>query len=376
MHSLIRGAARLAVPLLLLSFLSFTVDAAAPLERGTPNRIHRSSGSGTRVLGAFPDATPVFHNGADLVCSDCHVTHASRSHAVDPGSTRPLSGTVYTGGANPNLLIAPDPLDLCLTCHDGQTFAPDVVGSDAAGLTQRSAGFFADPEVENPRGHDLGRGLMPAGGWDFCMRCHFSSTLQLKVTCVDCHNPHGNGVARNLQWASDPSGTPELGLFTNPAVSGLSRYESANVSFGTLDAPALREPSNICIDCHHVFSGGNYVDPDGDGIHNRHPAYDSERASTNRLDQGEAKGSSAPAHWNAGTGSGFGAIPRVRPIVANATSYAAGREINAHQNGVFCLSCHRAHGSNEPFSLVWPAPTSTTDGPGCDQCHDVIGSNP
>ena len=43
------------------------------------------------------------------------------------------------------------------------TFAPDVMGADANSLTERSAGFFGEPDVVNPTGHDLGRGLPERG---------------------------------------------------------------------------------------------------------------------------------------------------------------------------------------------------------------------
>lgn len=367
--------------LLALSFAS-PHDLLA-FDRANPPRLHaggtpRGGGlAARRPSSAFPDAEPRYHNGAELACSDCHIPHASQAHAHDAPGSGPLASVPFTGVPNPHILRSSDPLDLCLSCHDGQTFAPDVVGADANGLRQRSAGHFDAPLVANPRGHDLARGLPRGGGYDYCYRCHFSSGTQKQVTCIDCHNPHGNGRARNLQWTSDPASTPDLGLFVDPAATGLARYESENVAFGTLNSATLREASNICLDCHHVFSGGYYVDPDGDGIHSRHPAYESERSSTNRIAQGAAKGSTAPAHWNAGVGSGFGATPRVRPMTSGATSYAAGRVVDANANGVFCLSCHRAHGSDQPFGLVFPA-YSGAAAPGCDQCHKIadVGGGP
>jgi hypothetical protein len=271
--------------------------------------------------------------------------------------------------ANPS----PTPLDLCLSCHDGHTFAPDVVGVDANGLVQRSGGHFAGPEEPNPRGHDLGRAL-PTGG-DLCLRCHFSSGDQEKVTCVDCHDPHGNGVARNLQWASWPEATPDLGLFVNPSAAGMARYEAGNVSYGTLDGDVLREPTSMCIDCHHVFSGSSYLDGDGDGIHERHPSYDSERGSPNSIDQGQGDGGSDPDHWTGGSGSGFWTTPRLRFVVSGATDYTAAREVDAHTNGVLCLTCHRAHGSSQAFGIGWQLQNGYS-APGCDQCHKIADVPP
>ncbi|MBI5867730.1 MAG: hypothetical protein HZB43_05480 [candidate division Zixibacteria bacterium] len=320
-----------------------------------------------KMAAGVSSFAPTYHNGVTLRCSDCHAMHESRQHPVDGDPLSDPFGPYpqnYNGGKS--LLKAPDPVDLCLTCHDNQTGIPDVMTADANGLTERSAGFFAPVGTRNPRGHSLDRGQSLEGS-DLCNRCHFNGMADASVSCIDCHNPHGNNKSRNLQWASWPGGEPEFGMFEAASATGLQRYEAANIGFGT-DAATVFEVTNMCIDCHHVYSGDWNIDPDGDGIHNRHPSSEAEWGSTNNIAQGAAEGTTVPAHWVAGTGVGFQETPRLRFVNNPALNFVDATEIDPAKNGVFCLSCHRAHGGENSFSLRWN-PVGTFSGEGCDQCH-------
>jgi hypothetical protein len=245
---------------------------------------------GPQALGALAPASsyspPVFHNGDTMECPQCHTMHASLQHPHDgEPSPDPFGAFPQSFTPTSKLLKETDPVTLCLTCHDGQAGTPDVLKSDTNGLTERSAGYFGDVGEANFRGHKLEVGLDTGPGFGLCLRCHFGGTFATAaVSCVDCHNPHGNGRVRNLQWASSPGAEPtQFGLFmANSALGNLGRYEAADVGYGTENTHDLREVTNMCLDCHHVFSGGTYIDPDSDGIHSRHPTYDSLKARRTR----------------------------------------------------------------------------------------------
>jgi len=71
-------------------------------------------------------------------------------------------------------------------------------------------------------------------------------------------------------------------------------------------------------------------------------------------------------------GAGF-AVPRVRFLGNPAWDFSQASVVSG-QNNVFCLSCHRAHGSEYAFGLAWPPNTPYGTGPnGCDQCHNKSG---
>lgn len=359
---------------LTLSSGSSSIEAATgPQGSVTLRRIHAAAATAKSPSG-ITSATSTYHSGATLRCSDCHVMHESKQHPIgEELSPDPFGGYPQQFVGGPKLLKTPDPIDLCLTCHNGQTGIPDVMGADVNGLTERSAGFFDAVGTRNPRGHSLDRGQSIEGS-ALCDRCHFGGTFATaSVTCIDCHNPHGNGRARNLQWASYPGGEPPFGLLEAATATGLQRYEASNVAYGTDNTDNLREVTNMCVDCHHVFTGEYYTDPDGNGWHNRHPSYESERLSTNNIAQGAARGTTDPAHWATGAGVGFGATPRLRFVNDGAVNFTDAMVVDPAKNGVFCLSCHQAHGNSHSFALRWD-PAAAIPGDGCDQCHAKNGS--
>jgi predicted CXXCH cytochrome family protein len=96
----------------------------------------------------------------------------------------------------------------------------------------------------------------------------------------------------------------------------------------------------------------------------RHPGTNTEWGASRPINATGAN--TNPAWWVGGT---FG-TPRLPFIVNGANTFdAAG--IVAPDNEVFCLTCHKAHGSTYPFALRWNygTPGSPTASDGCQQCH-------
>jgi predicted CXXCH cytochrome family protein len=339
-----------------------------------PHRAARlATGERRALAGAPADGAATYHNGATLVCSDCHATHSSESHGFEGGAVSVTPGPdgdwLPAGGPEGYLLKAENSTQLCLSCHDGQTFAPDVVEADTYGLTQRAAGFFGNTDVRTFRGHNLaGASLGRPGDGSLCGRCHFSGTMAAaQVQCVDCHNPHGNGSYRNLWWASDPGREPPLLASIRAGSAGKARYEAANVAYpAPSGASAWAEVTNMCIDCHHTFFAPGYtssVSP-----FHRHPGANSEWGGSYPVDRANAR--TDPANWVSGT-AGF-AIPRLPFAAPGATDFASASLVSG-TNEVFCLTCHKAHGSENPFSLRWDyGARSATGAAGCQQCHNNV----
>lgn len=290
-------------------------------------------------------------------CADCHIQHYSGPSAnVDPG------------GPFPQLIVRATTNKLCLFCHDGSVpSAPDVlepVGMYAGSGDEHSgAGSFANSGgVDNPNGHDLG----------LAKPTPFGSQPNATLSCASCHDPHGTTNHRNVLGA--PAGGAGVAVEVGRDV--FREAPPGDPPSAAASAAAYRESnegykagtSRWCVQCHDALAphvGGTA------------------RIESHHLVDVPINGTgfvTDPAHWVAGTGSGFGAatgdevegVPRLRFQVPSATDFPSSKIVSPG-NHVTCGSCHLAHGGRHAKGLVWPhmdAGTPADASSGCQQCHN------
>ena len=290
------------------------------------------------LLGATAAMAGEYHFGATLVCADCHTMHYSQQHAYDSGD--PATPALPSGGPREYLLRNRDSF-LCLSCHDGQTFAPDVLGANT-GTHVRQAGALtagATP-YEAWKGHSIGVTAVPPGG-----------AMSLKLQCVNCHGPHGTAYYRNLiasaaqvtytKGTNDTTKAAFLRSWTLGAIA--TNYAVDNVDFNEPD-PKQSAMGRFCKGCHTDFHGvqGDWnMGGSGGTEWLRHPTGDVNigaagggHSSLDRFKSGlyRVKVMSPAGDWGTQGTPWMAAPGTLTPT---------------------CISCHKAHGNQNAFGLIY-----------------------
>jgi len=330
-----------------------------------------------------------YHRNATLVCSDCHTMHFSQQHGymgadstLGYGSEFP-EGFTPLGGAGPHpYLLRNEVNDLCLTCHEGQTFAPDVLGANTNSYVRMAGGLnhVGDGPVVELTGHTLGS-TDPAPGSNPA----WSSTVGLE--CANCHFPHGGANYRNL--AGNPGNYSALGrsyaviTYGTGGVNDLTKdvwehdatlnqlathYAWSNTDYNEPAAtPALYAGSAYafyCKGCHsdfHGAQGGTEVGGTGGEEWLRHP--------------------NAVANIGA-IGGGHSSYTVYSGRTNHVKTMSASGVWPATDNTPSCFSCHKSHGNENSFGLIYMSGTGVIDEEGdngttvkemCKQCHTQGG---
>lgn len=269
-----------------------------------------------------------WHSGETSRCSDCHTVHNSEEGA-------PMR---YDKEATPaaKLLRHASAVSLCVYCHDGSVpGAPDVIApvtysADPAG------GFF--PETwATPSGtaHALGteEPVLPPGG-----------AQAMVLTCITCHDPHGTASYRILR--TDPAGTGSATLAVSAKQKAKSDGTNLAQVYGSANVVDKAGLSAWCGACHGNFHGRASGEEGTASPWLRHPQ-DQALSSSTHVDY---------THW-------LGTVEnRVR------VQSPSDDDIPSADDQVFCLSCHKAHGSRNRAALVFA--DASRLGSTCEQCHN------
>jgi hypothetical protein len=323
---------------------------------------------GLSVLFAASAMAGDYHYKTTLNCPDCHVMHSSQQHGYNADSAG--SGFFVPPQGPNDALLRNEVTTLCLSCHNNQTFAPDVFGANGgtAYANGRQAGALNKDNVApyfDVTGHTLGSTDVAPGG------TYRDST---GMTCTACHTVHGNAYYRNTRSRGVASaqrhyitysvGTNVLTTAVFEQSTGLADHYSAdNINFNEpyQDSSAY---AAFCKDCHTDFHGNSananmYNSADSAWV--RHPtagANISTSSATSRFKNRpyRVKVMSATGDWGT-QGSAWATAP------ADLTPS--------------CFSCHKGHGNQNAFGLIFATGDNPIGEQGdgtaprqmCQQCH-------
>ena len=281
----------------------------------------------TLRAGAAPDES--WHRGDSLICSDCHTIHNSQGGA-------PMR---YDGSpaAAPRLLRMADEVQLCLYCHDGSNpLAPDVL-HPVTYVTDPAGGGFELPSTPNPNGHDLASLTpLPSPG----------SSESFVLRCSSCHDLHGSHNYRNL--LVDPPGSADDGqvdvIVDQLVLPNGSNPSQVYVQSNLLDREGMGE---FCNSCHDNFHGKTLSEEGGtQRPWLRHPQ-EVTIFGSDHADYG---------HWSSSLSNRVRVETPLDDLIPSA------------DDRVNCLSCHKAHGSDRPDSLIFADGLRRRST--CQQCHN------
>ena len=317
-----------------------------------------------------------YHVGTQLVCSDCHVMHGTSSHAdADSGS---INVQPQAGGPFHKLLRGETVNNTCLNCHDGRTDVPDVLcdspnpptnGRRAGALNVDPAdghGYSNSGTYTDQDGHTLFSTTPPPGNTGA-----YPVDATEGLQCSDCHGVHGNKYYRNMQGypnVTPPSyinaawqgkevsyqvgGTPQDTAWVYEALP--HNYDDANINYQEPDQTRSAY-GEWCGACHGSFHGapaatGGYIGPAGNEV--RHPTAGVDITSSNL------------ALWkNTSTTH--------RLKVMDANGQWAASTVTSTTMTPSCFSCHKSHGNNNKYGLVFVIGSRLSNGPAPNPVRSV-----
>jgi hypothetical protein len=312
-----------------------------------------------------------YHVGTLLVCSDCHVMHGSAAYASTADSTGP--GSIFiepglrspTGGPYEYLLRGQTVNNACLTCHDQRTDVADVLGGTtstsvpngraAGALNVGEAGHgYTTADYAPETGHSLWSTDPPPG------LVGTNPIGDEGLECSDCHSVHGNKNYRNMNLSTTSGNrfynktvTYEIGgTTTNVDVfeTHPHDYDNANVNYGE-PSQSANAYGAWCGSCHGEFHGAPGASPiafiaGSDTTDVRHPT------------AGIDISSSRVNRWK------IPDLPTHRLKLADLSHTWDGTNLTTMSPS--CYTCHKSHGNQNRFGLIFVVPNQASNGPTAD----------
>lgn len=305
-----------------------------------------------------------YHVGQLLVCSDCHTAHGSQSHPyLESGEFQVPGSKSASAPPFPYLLRQESINTTCLGCHDGRTDVPDVLGATSATPSGgRSAGalntltghgFTNSDGYATGDGHTLWSSTVPPGS-DGTFVASRTDWATVGLECSDCHSVHGSANFRNMRTNTRSTTSMWYGVKVTYEIGGTPTntkdvYEAVAKGYGANNVN-YQEPDQTrsfygewCQKCHTEFHGNltsSYiVDAAGDVV--RHPTAGVEVTSSQYFNAARTIGGvSHRVKLMDGTG---------KWDLTNTTTMTPS-----------CFSCHKSHGNENSFGLIWFADVTTS----------------
>ncbi len=348
---------------------------------------------GFLVILPWAGFTGEYHTADTLICYDCHTMHFSETQGFSPtdpyGTGTPIPFPLTTG-PNPYLMRQPQN-NICLSCHDGQSSAPDVLGTNvnASPNGGREAGALNDLTGAAPyntwKGHTLYSTDIPPGyNPSLVGLSDWYSGTTYGLKCIHCHEFHGSPLPyRNLGpfalgpsiasfqptyvistanhttkdvWITD-GGSGTVGQRT--AAGFNPYYATGNIFFNRNDGAigSLKTSNKLesfCATCHANFHGG----PGDSTVGGAPGAGNLEGFLRHPTAQVNIGASGAAGYGGHSTLSRFtGATTKVK--VTSDNSGASGTDGSFTDASPFCLTCHKGHGNQNPFGLIFLSRNAT-----------------
>ena len=298
------------------------------------------------MVGVIALAVGIFESGAfhkgveDAGCQTCHIMHGSR---VRDG----INTTNFT--PQPKLIAIEG--DGCLACH-GSSGSEQQGPNVYDGAPELSGGNYFNVNIDPAYGHnpsdgseaiadDIDLGKEPPGGGGIILD---------NWSCNSCHDTLGGYDFRLLR--REPAGNPtDLSAAGDSDESDIwngsgnvEQHEGNHNVYRTTELDAAYGFGNWCAACHSDFNNSD--------VHELHPTATPVLNEKFSVYSGKHEGKHSYEYPLETTNSG------ARPDLE--------WDLVEGEEGITCLTCHKAHASENSYALRWDYYGQPE---GCLQCH-------